>query len=93
MPHRKRKVGGMKKTSNARMYGGSRHHGAGFWGDVWDTVKKVAQPVNKLLKDTGIISKGLKAFGQNGLGSAAEKLGYGHRRKKHRGGALYAVKF
>ncbi len=42
---------------------------------------------NDLLKDTGIISKGLKTYGFNpfGIADVAEKFGYGRRRR--RGGA------
>lgn len=93
MPH-KRKRGGSIMTSNARKYGGAhRHHKGGAWyNTLWDGIKKIAGPINSVLRDTKVISKGLSAFGQSGLASAADKLGYGHRRR-YRGGSISAVKF
>ena len=40
------------------------------------------QKLNKLAKDTKLVSKGLNAFGQNTLGGMAGKLGYGRKRKR-----------
>jgi hypothetical protein len=48
--------------------------------------------LNKIAKDSQIVSKGLKEFGFGGLGSAAASLGYGKRRKRG-GGMVKPVKF
>ena len=60
----------------------SRRRRGGSFAKVWGKIKEVA-------KDSKIISKGLKAFGNPlGLADYARKRGYGKRR---RGGAY--VKF
>lgn len=78
-----RKAGGAKR-------GRRRHHGAGWLSDVWGKIKGVAKPLNDLAKSTGIISKGLDAFGQSGLANYARQAGYGKRRR--RGGNM-SVKY
>jgi hypothetical protein len=47
--------------------------------------------LNKIAKDSQVLSKGLKEFGFGGLSNAASTLGYGRRKRK--GGAVKPVKF
>lgn len=67
------------------LFGGSRKRRRGGAED-----ESLFKRINRVAKDSGIISKSLNEFGNPwGLGTAASQLGYGKRR---RGGAAY-VKF
>jgi hypothetical protein len=52
-------------------------------------VKQVASTVNKVLKDTKAISKGLDAIGKSNLAGMARSVGYGRKRRaRKKGGSL-----
>lgn len=87
-----------KKRSGVRRVGGRRRkrrsmRGAGFFGDLWSGIKKVAAPVHNFVKDNKLISRGLGLLGPKGkaVGAVADQFGYGRRRYRRRrmqGGAL-----
>jgi hypothetical protein len=51
-------------------------HGEGFFGDLWNGVKKVAN----LVKDNKLVSRGLDAAGQGKYAGIARQFGLGKRR-------------
>jgi hypothetical protein len=63
--------------------------GNGFFSDVWDGIKSVANPVNDFLKSTKAIST-IGSLIPDGRAQAAARvagsLGYGRRRHRMRGG-------
>jgi len=76
------------KRSNRR---GGRARGAGFFGDLWSGVKKVAGVVNDGLKETKLLSGFLLPkvpyVGDLAAGFVRNH-GYGKRRVRRTGGAL-----
>ena len=56
-----------------------RHNGTGFWGDVWDGIKKVGSVANDIAKKTGIVSTLAGALGHPELAAGAKALGYGKK--------------
>lgn len=81
--------GGSKKRPMRASQG--RKRGGAMEGETMGPQSLVGR-LNKIAKDSQIVSKGLKEFGFGGLGNAAASLGYGKRRK--RGGAMVQpVKF
>lgn len=92
---------GLGKGSNALLsglFGGSKRRTRRKGGATMEEGAAVPQAptslvgrLNKIAKDSQVLSKGLREFGFTGLSNAASTLGYGKRRK--RGGNLKPVKF
>ena len=66
----------LKRKSKPRMRGGA------WYNDLWDGIKKVAGPVNDMLKRTKILSTVAGAIPQTRVGAPIlSSLGYGKRRR------------
>lgn len=85
---RKKKVGRPRKVGRPKNVLSRRKVGNG----IFDTVLRIGSKVLPFLKDTKIISKGADALGFNTVGSVANTLGLGKKRRVRRrrvGGVLY----
>ena len=80
MAKAKRKSGGRRRNMR----------GDGFFGDLWDGVKSVANKVVPFIKDNKLLSKGLSLiphpYAQTGA-KVAGSLGFGRRRRRRGRGA------
>lgn len=69
---------------------GFHQTGSGFFGDVWDGIKRGASAVNDVLKSTKAVSTiaGLIPDGRaQVIGKVAGMAGYGEKKKKKKKGA------
>ncbi len=85
-------TGGRRRVGRPKRRGGVRRRRGGAAEDApkLGTLGKI----NKILKDSRVISSALNEFGMNplGLGTAAATLGYGRRRRR-RGGMVHSMEY
>lgn len=70
--------GSMRSLSGLGRRRTVRRRGAGFFGDVWNGIKRGAEGLHNAVKDSGIIGK----LAPGPYGSVARTLGYGRRRRR-----------
>jgi hypothetical protein len=82
---RKLLVGGRKRRVR-RVIGGRRRRmaGSGFFGNIWNGIKRAATGAHDFIKNNRLISRGLALIPDaraRAAGTAAGALGYGRRRR------------
>jgi hypothetical protein len=80
---RRKLVGGRKRK---RVIGGRRRRmaGSGFFGNIWNGIKRAATGAHDFIKNNRLISRGLALIPDaraRAAGTAAGALGYGRKRK------------
>jgi hypothetical protein len=80
---RRKLIGGRKRK---QVIGGRRRRmaGSGFFGNIWNGIKRAATGAHDFIKNNRLISRGLALIPDaraRAAGTAAGALGYGRRRK------------
>jgi hypothetical protein len=59
-----------------------RLRGRGFFGNIWNGIKRVASGAHDFIKNNRLVSRGLALTPYKGASAAAGALGYGRRRRR-----------